>query len=121
MIVTTVADPTRTQTGTETRCLARRGMLYSECEAFDQLRLEPGSELGLRGREGTESAWFVLGGGGIAHGASVRELCRGDLVLAPAGALVTLEAGGSGLELLWLAVLPEAVTRALPARKPAVS
>ncbi|WP_158886765.1 cupin domain-containing protein [Amycolatopsis anabasis] len=121
MIVTSIADPSRSQTGTRTRCLARRGMLYSECEAFDHLRLPPGGELGPRGREGIESAWFVLGGAGTARGASSRELRPGDLVLAPADASVTLVAGDEGLELLWLAVLPEAVTRALPARKPAVS
>lgn len=119
MIVTTIADPSRrNDSAARWRCLARRGMLYSECEAVEHWTLAPHSELGLRGREGVESAWFVLDGAGTTSDGM--RLQPGDLVLAPASSAVRLEAGGEGLELLWLAVYPDAVTKALPVRRPAV-
>jgi mannose-6-phosphate isomerase-like protein (cupin superfamily) len=127
MIVSTTEHPSRSLAGSGIaagwRCLARRGMLYSECESIDHVRLGPHAVLGPRGREGVESAWFVLDGEGTTShaGGEAIPVRPGDLVLAPASAEIGLEAGGAGLELLWLAVYPEAVSRALPPRRPAVS
>jgi mannose-6-phosphate isomerase-like protein (cupin superfamily) len=130
MIITNVTSPARTVgAGGETirwRSLARRGMLHSECESFDHVRLAPGTELALCSRYATEQVWFTLRGAGEvgdgpghATGHPVRE---GDLVLAPHGGdQVVLRAGSAGLDLLWLTVLPSAVTAALPGRKPVIS
>lgn len=105
------------------RCLGRRGMLYSECESFDYLRLAPGAALDERGREGIEEAWLVLGGEGEFLDAmgSALPVRAGDLVLRPC------EAGGglrnntdSPLELLLLAMLPASVSQRLPVRTPLV-
>ncbi|MGH3803084.1 MAG: hypothetical protein ACRDTD_23735 [Pseudonocardiaceae bacterium] len=83
------------------------------------------AEFGPRGTQGVESVWFVLGGAGsllddgwAQDGYPVRP---GQLVLVPAACPVRLLAGENGLELLWLAVLPEEVSRMLPVRKPVVS
>lgn len=103
------------------RCLGRRGMLYSECESFDYVRLAPGAVLDERGRADTEEAWFVLGGaGGFLNADGVSTQVRaGDLVLCP------YPAGGrwrsapdSTLELLLLSMMPASVSRRLPIRTP---
>lgn len=127
MIISTIGGASRVLgAGEAMRCrsLARRGMLHCECESFDYLRLAPGAELPLRGREGTEGAWFTLAGSGrlLEAGAAreERELRPGDLVLLPAGEEGRLLGGESGLELLWLAVMPREVTRSLPLRRPVV-
>jgi mannose-6-phosphate isomerase-like protein (cupin superfamily) len=105
------------------RCLGRRGMLYSECESFDYVRLAPGAVLDERGREGIEEAWFVLCGEGeiLDDGGDLLPVRAGDLVLRPC------EAGGnwrsSGdcpLELLLLAMMPTSVSQRLPIRTPVV-
>lgn len=105
------------------RCLGRRGMLYSECESFDYLRLAPGAVLDKRGREGIEEAWLVLSGEGefLDDRGSSRPLRAGDLVLRPH------EAGGglrssadSALEVLLLAMLPASVSQRLPVRTPLI-
>lgn len=103
------------------RCLGRRGMLYSECESFDYVRLAPGAVLDERGREDVEEAWFVLGGRGEfvdGEGCS-RPVREGELILCPH------EAGGcwrsdadSPLELLLLAIMPASVSRRMPIRTP---
>jgi mannose-6-phosphate isomerase-like protein (cupin superfamily) len=105
------------------RCLGRRGMLYSECESFDYLRLQPDAVLDERGREGIEEAWLVLRGEGEfldGEGSSLA-VRMGDLVLCPC------EAGGglrnsadSPLELLLLALLPASLSQRLPVRTPVV-
>lgn len=127
MIVSTIEGTSRTVSlGEETqwRCLARRGMLYSECEAFDYLRLRPGTEFALQGRAGTEGIWFILAGYG-----TLREPGRTrtdaalevrDVVLLPDNEEILLFAGKDGIELLWLAVTPGAITRFLPHRRPAI-
>ncbi len=104
-----------------TRCLARRGMLHSECEAFEHVQLGPGACYDLAGREFTEAAWYVLRGPVAlldcpAH--PLRLLDRGALVLAPRGESVHLHGGPLGAELLCLTVLPERVSAALPERRP---
>ncbi len=99
------------------RCLARRGMLHSECEAVDLVRLPPNVPFAPSGTEGVESAWPVLRGGGTLDG---RELRPGDVVLVPVGG-ARLDAGPHGLEFLWVAVLSADVSRALPPRVPVAS
>ncbi|WP_051943405.1 pirin family protein [Streptacidiphilus rugosus] len=126
MIVTTTAGPT-TLVGPgrqriRIRCLARRGMLHSETEAVDHVRLGPGAAFDLSGREGTEAAWYVLRGPvtlALGEPAAGRQaLDRGDLVLAPHGERVRLLAGPLGAELLCLSVTPRAVSEQLPPRRP---
>lgn len=106
-------------------CLARRGMLYSECEAVDQLELAPSARVTMQGRSGIEEAWYVLDGdvvfaaaSGEQHGAG-----RGELVLRAAGteASVRNRSGDASARLLLIAVLPPAVTDRLPRRRPAVA
>lgn len=106
-------------------CLARRGMLYSECEAFDQLELAPQARVTMQGRSGIEEAWYVLDGDvvfdastGEQHGAG-----RGDLVLRAAGTAASLRnrSSDSPARLLLIAVLPPAVSDRLPRRRPAVA
>ncbi|MGH8907576.1 MAG: cupin domain-containing protein [Egibacteraceae bacterium] len=106
---------------TQWRCLARRGMLYSECEAFDYLRLAPGAGRDTRGREGIEEAWFVLSGEGEfsdSRGNSF-PMRAGDLIVCPRGTGGWLRNSAvSSLELLVIAVMPAAVTARLPVRTP---
>ncbi|MGH3816028.1 MAG: cupin domain-containing protein [Pseudonocardiaceae bacterium] len=121
MIVSSTRGLVRTVDDTRWRCLARRGMLHSECEAFDYLRLAPGAVRDGRGREGVEEAWFVLSGEGeFLDGADRSSLLRaGDLVLRPGATGGWLRSSSAtSLELLTFAVLPAAVTEQLPARKP---
>ncbi|ATB42000.1 hypothetical protein CYFUS_007476 [Cystobacter fuscus] len=125
MILSTIEKTSRTRERGEEihwRCLARRGMLHSECEALDYVRLAPGTEFALRGSEGTESAWFVIAGTGSLLASdsdpAERPLGAGDLVLLPAGTDARITSGRDGLELLWLAVMPHAITQSLPMRRP---
>ncbi|MEK8104585.1 hypothetical protein NKG94_04240 [Micromonospora sp. M12] len=45
------------------RCLARRGMLHSECQAIDHIRMAAGDHLDLTEADGHETAWVVCRGG----------------------------------------------------------
>ncbi|MFI5529583.1 hypothetical protein ACIA8O_13700 [Kitasatospora sp. NPDC051853] len=104
-----------------TRCLARRGMLHSETEAVDHVRLSPGACYDLTGRDGTEAAWYVLRGPVALLDCPeqpLRTLTEGDLLLAPEGGRVHLHGGPLGAELLCLTVTPAAVSGRLPSRKP---
>ncbi|GAA1938576.1 hypothetical protein [Kitasatospora viridis] len=131
MIATTTAGPTvLVGPGTErirVRCLARRGMLHSETEAVDYVRLSPGACYDLVGRDGVEAAWYVLRGPvALTQGAAgdgqpdghERMLTTGDLVLAPHAAQLRLHGGPLGAELLCLTVLPRASSDRLPPRRP---
>lgn len=129
MIVTNVISLARTfGPGDETICwrsLARRGMLHSECESFDYVRICAGTEFALRNRDATEQVWFTLRGTGLLRGgpadAPGHPLQAGDLVIAPHdGDQVVLRAGTTGLDVLWLTVLPGALAASLPARKPEI-
>ncbi|KQV04504.1 MULTISPECIES: hypothetical protein [unclassified Kitasatospora] len=106
-----------------TCCLARRGMLHSETEAVDHVRLSPGACYDLAGRAGTEAAWYVLRGPVALLDCPEQPqhlLAEGDLLLAPEGGRVHLHGGPLGAELLCLTVLPDAVSRELPDRKPEI-
>ncbi|MFI9307383.1 hypothetical protein [Streptomyces triculaminicus] len=104
------------------RCLARRGMLHSECEAVDRVSLGPHTHYDLVGRSGAEAAWYVLRGPLTARWAgdppATAVLGDRDLLLARSAQDVTLRAGPDGAELLCLTVTPPAVTRRLPPRTP---
>ncbi|MGF1427161.1 hypothetical protein [Kitasatospora sp. LaBMicrA B282] len=126
MITTTVARPAvLVGRGTERiriRCLARRGMLHSETEAVDHVRLSPGACYDLTGRGQSEAAWYVLRGPVALLGSrGERTLVEGDLVLAPRGDRVHLHGGPFGAELLCLTLTPRATSDRLPARRPALT
>ncbi|MFY0566983.1 cupin domain-containing protein [Archangium lansingense] len=125
MIISTIDSTSSTRQGGEEirwRSLARRGMLHSECDSVDYVRLSPGTEFALRGREGTESAWFVLAGSGQLREPGSergeRSLDAGELVLLPTGAEARITSGDDGLELLWLVVMPRSISQSLPMRRP---
>lgn len=132
MIVTdsSAVSVRRAGTGTElhTRGLARRGMLHSETESVDYLRLPAGARLDPpgapgRGREGAEAAWLVIAGSGWLlddRGDDDAPLRPGDVVLTPAGHPAGLRAADTALEVVWIAVLPTSVSKVLPARRPVV-
>jgi mannose-6-phosphate isomerase-like protein (cupin superfamily) len=124
MIVTTTASPAHTlgAAGLEMqwRCLARRGMLHSECESVDHVRLPAGAVLDTSGRAGVESAWFVVAGDGVATGDGTHSLEQGDILLTRVTLGWKFQAGEGGLEMVWLGVLPESVSGKLPVRKPVV-
>ncbi|MDT3399398.1 hypothetical protein RKE29_22580 [Streptomyces sp. B1866] len=110
------------------RCLARRGMLHSECEAVDHVRLSPAARFDLVGRGGTEAAWYVLRGSltlgragpvGPDGAPDPQAVLRArSLVLAPRGEDVRLCAGPLGADLLCLTLTPAAAVRRLPPRVP---
>lgn len=125
-------------------CLARRGMLHSECEAVDYLELPPGAAVTMDGRSGTEEAWYVLSGTAeiltetaevltgaaeilagtveVLDGAAgrPRRIGAGCLVLRPAKAAPEIRNGSADepLRLLLISVLPRPVTEKLPGRSP---
>lgn len=106
------------------RCLARRGMLHSECEAVDHVRLEPGATVEDQGRAGIDEAWFVLSGAldVDCHGHPPFRLGEGELLICPAGGRrPRLRAANTAADLLMLAVLPAERARNLPARQPEVT
>jgi hypothetical protein len=96
-------------------CLARRGMLHSECDAVDHLRLEPGTRLADGGRSAIGEAWFVVRGAGVLDDG--RRLRERDLFVHGPGRVPVLTAL-TGLELIIISVLPDAVARQLPTRTP---
>jgi hypothetical protein len=130
MIITTVTSSVRTMgaggEGIQWRSLARRGMLHSECESFDYLRLAPHTEFALCGQYATEHVGFLLRGTGklssSQRNATGRPVRQGDLMIVPhCRDQIVVHAGSAGLDVLWLTVLPSAVTAKLPGRKPVIS
>ena len=126
MIVSNSGDGlTRTVDGSsgqaEWRCLGRRGMLFSECESFDFVRLAPGAVVDERGRDDIEEAWFVLRGSAefIDDGKDPLLAGEGDVVFCShAASGQWRNAGDSPLEMLFLALMPASVSRRLPTRTP---
>lgn len=127
MIVTDVTDLGRaaTSTGSVIRwgCLARRGMLHSECEAVDYLELSPRARVTMAGRSGTEEAWYVLEG--CAEFSNpitglLQRVTAGHLALRPAGMspIVRNASSDTPLRLLLVVVLPPAVSDRLSRRSP---
>ncbi|MFE0176169.1 hypothetical protein ACFWZ2_27985 [Streptomyces sp. NPDC059002] len=101
------------------RTLARRGMLFSECEAVDHLALDAGGTLEFPADTGTDRVWYVLAGGGEFQeaGGARRALAADDVALVPAGAAVRLTCAGP-TRVLVLTTVPERVSRRLPRRAP---
>ncbi len=127
MIVIDVTDLGRAATPTDARiqwrCLARRGMLHSECEAVDYLELPPRAAVTMDGRCGTEEAWYVLDGHAEFGDPSTDRLRRvgpGQLALRSAGTspIVRNASSDTPLRLLLVVVLPRAVSERLPHRSP---
>ncbi|MGC5362133.1 hypothetical protein ACPXCE_10650 [Streptomyces sp. DT24] len=101
------------------RCLARRGMLHSECESFEQVRLVQDAELAHDPRNGMESVVYVAAGSGeLIDEAGTRPLGAGTVLLAPARAALRVRARDEGLDLIVLRSLPAEVITRLPARVP---
>jgi hypothetical protein len=104
-------------------CLARRGMLHSECEAVDYLELPPAAMVATNGRQGTEEAWYVLDGHAEFVDPStghVQRAAAGHLALRPAdtSSIVRNVSSDTPLRLLLVVVLPRAVSDRLPGRSP---
>jgi len=124
VIVTTVAETTRTLNGTGAgshgRSLARRGFFFSETESFDYLRLAPGTEIDSRGRRGNEEAWFVLRGSGelLDRDGLASPLHRYTLAACPLDSGTRLRAGTQGMEVLLVAVIPVRLSTVMPVRLP---
>lgn len=121
MIVTTTSAGSRGAgggAGTLVRCLARRGMLHSECEAYELVRLAPGAMFAGACRAGAEQAWHIVDGSLALDGA---DLSRGSLVLVARHYEARAVAGPAGATLLVLSVLPAALAARLPHRAPAMS
>ncbi|MEU9481052.1 hypothetical protein [Streptomyces sp. NPDC048191] len=121
MIVSrSAAHAVREGGGPARRCLARRGMLHSECEAVDHVRLPAGAPVEDSGRGGTDEVWLVLSGAVTVeeYDSVPWRLRPGEVMLSPAGARPRLTAADGGAELLLLAVLPHDRVRRLPRRVP---
>jgi hypothetical protein len=107
------------------RCLARRGMLHSECESFDYLQLAPATVFSPPGVEGTESVLFLLSGTATLTDPSTKadyaELSSGSLICVSPSTDMILRVGPMGVELLWLELLTARTISALPRRRPCVS
>lgn len=125
MILTNASGAGLTATQSEAavrwRGLARRGMLYSECEAIDYLELAPHAVVTMRGRSGAEEVWYVLAGRvefDGQEGGPLRAGC-GDLVLRPASisSAVRNPSSQTPAGLLLIAAMPTAVTDRLPVRR----
>ncbi|MET8090841.1 hypothetical protein [Micromonospora sp. NPDC005220] len=121
MIVGTGAAPARQLGGSgperRLRCLARRGMLHSECQAIDHIRLAAGDHLDLTEAAGHETAWVVCRGRARLTG-EPGELTAGDVVVVPVDARPSLTVLTGPVELLRVAVLADETARRLPRRRP---
>ncbi|MBM0276138.1 hypothetical protein [Micromonospora tarensis] len=121
MIVETGPAPARRTDGAgpdrQLRCLARRGMLHSECQAIDHLRLATGDHLDLTEAAGHETAWVVCRGRASLTG-QPGQLTAGDVVVVPVGSRPGLTVLSGPLELLRVAVLTAEAARRLPQRRP---
>lgn len=115
MIVNHLDTPATVGSARTWRCLARRGMLHSETEAFDHLRVAPGVELAHEPVDAVEELLYVVSGSGHADG---EILLPGSVLLIPHRAQTMVRAGDAGLELLSLRMMPAEVSRVLPARRP---
>ncbi|WP_234329963.1 VOC family protein [Streptomyces viridochromogenes] len=104
------------------RSLARRGMLFSECESIDHVVLEKGSVHRSDPDAGTEYLWYVVSGDATFRAdPEEREspVRAGHVVLVPAGTagrLLSL----STTEIIVITCVPDAVARRLPPRAPSL-
>jgi quercetin dioxygenase-like cupin family protein len=124
IIVTPNLEPVESTNGSTVpvgwRCLARRGMLFSEIEGFETLRIPPGGSTSARPHHYSEEVWFVVSGAaaGEADGEELT-LTEGDALLVPLGSTCSLRnIGEADLELITLEFLPGEVADRLPPRAP---
>lgn len=99
-------------------CLARRGMLHSECEAVDLWVLDAGAVRSGRGRDGLCEAWYVVSGSGEL--APDRPVAAGDLILRPPSAAAEPLLVRTRMRLLVVTVLPDDTAARLPVRVPEI-
>ncbi|MER7009194.1 hypothetical protein ABT297_39970 [Dactylosporangium sp. NPDC000555] len=113
-----------TEDGEPWRCLARRGMLHSECEAVDLLDVPPGGSVVHRDADGVDEAFYVVSGAGEVSiaaalvGAAAYRVTAGALALVQHDVTAVLRAGPEGLRLVAIRVLPAATSADLPLRVP---
>lgn len=97
-------------------CLARRGMLHSECEAIDLVVLPPAATLDRHGRDGVGELWFVLAG--EAETGDGLRLTPGHLLVITPDDRETRLTAQAETRVLTISVLGAAATAALPVRTP---
>ena len=98
------------------RCLARRGMLHSECEAVDHVVLPPSEVLDRRGRDGVAECWFVVDGAATTEAGD--PLIAGDTVLvSPDDSAASIRARTT-TRVLTVSVLADNATQQLDSRRP---
>jgi hypothetical protein len=123
MIVSSAQAPWRVGAGgsatAEWSTLARRGMLFSECEAVELLRMPPDGHFEMPTADGVERVWLVIDGGGHAStGESAIAIGGSDLLVWPCDRRISFTPGSRGLVLLVIATTPAAVSESLPSRAP---
>jgi hypothetical protein len=97
-------------------CLARRGMLHSECEGVDVWELEPAATLTGRGRDGVGEIWFVVAGTGrLDSGRTVRP---DSAIIRPPQAAVEELTAETAMTVVTVSVLGRETSRLLPTRTP---
>jgi hypothetical protein len=108
--------------GAAWRCLARRGMLHSECEVIDHWKLDAGAIFDLNRYNGAEELVLVISGHGVLHQSErpSRDVRARHLVLAPHNTPATLVVGPAGMALLSIRGMPAHISAALPPRVPEV-
>jgi quercetin dioxygenase-like cupin family protein len=99
--------------------LARRGMLFSECESVEHWDLPLGAVIPVEAAHGVEEAVVVLTGTVTAtvDGATVHA-SAGTCLFIPAGSDGTLCAGTERTQLLSVRCLPAEIAARLPVRTP---
>lgn len=97
-------------------CLARRGMLHSECEAVDLLVLAAGESLSRRGRDGIGEVWYALSGTATT-GDGTPVTAGSAVVISPEDSSASLTANVE-TRLVTVSVLADGTVARLPRRRP---
>ncbi len=124
VIVSPTSDPlelwSESGSGVLWRCLARRGMVFSEIEGFEFARIPPGGVIAEHGHPHTEEITYVVSGRGRATlDGEELDLVSGDLLTVRTGSTHSLmNSGDDQLDVLMLEFVPEAVANMLPTRTP---
>lgn len=105
------------------RCLARRGMVFSELEGFDHTAVGPGNRFRVPSHPYSELVVLVAAGRGDVLLGVTREraVWPGDVVLQPPGGGCTIiNSGTEELELISVEVVPPRYADLLPYRTPMI-
>ncbi|MFG3002838.1 hypothetical protein [Streptomyces calvus] len=105
------------------RSVARRGMLFSECESIDHVVLEDGGTLSADPEDRTETLWYVVSGRACFRNGTddtVHPVPAEHAVLLPTGVPGLLSAAGT-CEVIVVTCVPDSVARRLPHRAPSLS